>query len=391
MSSAEGGSVQAKLHARPRSISSARRRRDGGTSRMLTPLRPARPVRPLRCCSDFGIVRQIGVDDETEIGQIDAARRDVGGDANPRAPVAQRLQRLVALVLAQFARQRHGGEAALAQHRFQMAHRLARVAEHQRGRRIHEAQQIDDGAVRPCCGAMRMARYSMSAWPRAVARRLRCAARRAGNRCARVDDAPWAGWRRTAACAASAGVVSRMNSRSSRKPRSSISSASSSTTALSADDLAARARSRWSRRRPGVPTTICTPSLQAGAARGRDPCRRRRRRRARRHSDRASSVRAAPACASSRVGAMISASGSPAGRSVSAPSEQRLAPSPGHRRRSCRSRSAPRPADRGPRPRARARRPEPASPPYSRARQARERSGQALSKMPRGTFAVRVC
>ena len=37
----------------------------------------------------LGVVRQFGMDDETETGQVDAARRDVGRDADPRAAVAQ--------------------------------------------------------------------------------------------------------------------------------------------------------------------------------------------------------------------------------------------------------------------------------------------------------------
>ena len=62
----------------------------------------------------------------------------------------------------------------------------------------------------------------------------------------------------------SAGVASRISSRSSRKPMSSISSASSSTTARSADRSSAP-RSRWSRSRPGVPTTMCAPPCQGAA------------------------------------------------------------------------------------------------------------------------------
>ena len=57
-----------------------------------------------------------------------------------------------------------------------------------------------------------------------------------------------------------------MNSRSSRKPRSSISSASSSTTMASAETSSAR-RSIWSRKRPGVPTTIWTPACKARRSR----------------------------------------------------------------------------------------------------------------------------
>ena len=94
----------------------------------------------------LGVVGQIGVNHETEIGQIDAARSDIGRHAHARATVAQRLQCMIALALAQLAGERHGGEATFAQDRFQVPHRLARAAKHQRARRIHEAQQIDDGA-----------------------------------------------------------------------------------------------------------------------------------------------------------------------------------------------------------------------------------------------------
>ena len=55
------------------------------------------------------------MDDEAEIGQVEAARGDVGRDADAGAAVAQRLQRVGALVLGQLARQRDDGEAALEQ------------------------------------------------------------------------------------------------------------------------------------------------------------------------------------------------------------------------------------------------------------------------------------
>ena len=50
----------------------------------------------------LGVVRQIGMNDEVEVRQIDAACRHVGSDADPRTSIAQRLQRLGALVLRQF-------------------------------------------------------------------------------------------------------------------------------------------------------------------------------------------------------------------------------------------------------------------------------------------------
>ena len=80
----------------------------------------------------LAVVGQVGVDDEAEVGQVEAARGDVGRDADPGAAVAQRLQRVGALALGQLARQRHGGEAALDQVGVQVADRLAGRAEHER-------------------------------------------------------------------------------------------------------------------------------------------------------------------------------------------------------------------------------------------------------------------
>ena len=77
----------------------------------------------------LAVVRQVGVDDEAEVGQVDAARRDVGGDADAGAAVAQRLQGVVALALGQLARERDRGEPALEQARLQVPHRLAGMAE----------------------------------------------------------------------------------------------------------------------------------------------------------------------------------------------------------------------------------------------------------------------
>ena len=61
----------------------------------------------------LGIARKLDMHDEAERRQIDAARSDVGRDANLGAAIAQRLQRGVAFILAMLARQRDRGEAAL--------------------------------------------------------------------------------------------------------------------------------------------------------------------------------------------------------------------------------------------------------------------------------------
>jgi hypothetical protein len=83
------------------------------------------------------------VDHQAERGNVDPARRHVGGHADARAAVAQGLDRLVALVLAVLARKRHGGKAALEQRGVQPADVVARRAE-QHGRfRLVEAQQVD--------------------------------------------------------------------------------------------------------------------------------------------------------------------------------------------------------------------------------------------------------
>ena len=92
----------------------------------------------------LGVVRQICVNDEIQIGQVNAARCNVGGDADAGAAVAQCLQRLGPLVLRQFARQRDHGEAALQQRRLQMPDGIPGVAEHQRAGRFKESQHVDD-------------------------------------------------------------------------------------------------------------------------------------------------------------------------------------------------------------------------------------------------------
>ena len=91
------------------------------------------------------VVRQLGVDHEAEVGEVDAARRDVGRDADPCAAVAQRLERMGAVGLAQLARQRDGGEAALDEVGVQAADALARAGEDEGRAGLEEAQRVDDG------------------------------------------------------------------------------------------------------------------------------------------------------------------------------------------------------------------------------------------------------
>jgi hypothetical protein len=53
------------------------------------------PGAPAAMDEDLSVLRDIGVDHETQVGQIEASRGDVGGDAHASAPVAQCLQRLI--------------------------------------------------------------------------------------------------------------------------------------------------------------------------------------------------------------------------------------------------------------------------------------------------------
>ena len=51
----------------------------------------------------FGIARQLDMNDERKVGQIDTTCSNVGRDTNACAPVAERLQGLVTLGLAMLA------------------------------------------------------------------------------------------------------------------------------------------------------------------------------------------------------------------------------------------------------------------------------------------------
>jgi len=122
-----------------RLLAPRRRHQQAGDALAAGPPGAARAV-----LEHLAVVRQIGVDDQIEIGQIDAARRHVGRHAHPSPAVAQRLQRLIAFVLAEFAGERHRLEAAFDERRQDVAHRLAGVGEDDRRRRLVIAQQIDD-------------------------------------------------------------------------------------------------------------------------------------------------------------------------------------------------------------------------------------------------------
>ncbi len=86
------------------------------------------------------------MDDEAEIGQVEAARGDIGGDADLGVAIAQGLQRVIAFALAHLAGEADSVEAALAQAGVQVADVLARGAEDERAAGFEIAEHVDDGA-----------------------------------------------------------------------------------------------------------------------------------------------------------------------------------------------------------------------------------------------------
>jgi len=93
------------------------------------------------------VLRHVGVDDEAEIGEVEPARGDVGGDAHPSAAIAQRLERLIAFALRQLAGERDGREPALVQIRGEMRDAVTGGAEHECAGCVVEQQQIDDREI----------------------------------------------------------------------------------------------------------------------------------------------------------------------------------------------------------------------------------------------------
>ena len=87
------------------------------------------------------------MDDEAEVGKVEAAGRDVSGDADLGVAVAQGLQRIVAFALAHFAGEADSVETALAQGGVEVAHGFAGGAEDEGAAGFEIAQHVDDGAL----------------------------------------------------------------------------------------------------------------------------------------------------------------------------------------------------------------------------------------------------
>ena len=84
------------------------------------------------------------MDHQFQPRQVDAARGDIGGDADPRPPVPQRLKRMGPFLLAQFTRQRHDLKTPVAHPGQQVADIRPRLAKDDGGARLVIAQQVED-------------------------------------------------------------------------------------------------------------------------------------------------------------------------------------------------------------------------------------------------------
>ena len=89
------------------------------------------------------------MDDERQLGEIEATRGDIGSNQNLGAAIAHLFERVGALCLAQLARQRDGGEPTFGEASVHFAHAFARGAEHQCGTAVEIAQQVHHRRLGP--------------------------------------------------------------------------------------------------------------------------------------------------------------------------------------------------------------------------------------------------
>ncbi len=187
---------------------------------------------------DFGRGRDVVVDDVRDVIDVEAARRDVGGDEHVGLLLPEELHDAVALLLFHAAVERLRAVAVRFERVGQLVHLDARAAEDDRRRRVLEFEHARErvGLLRP--------RDDVGGLPHA--RQL------AGRALLALDRHPCAGCLQVAqrdrairgaivaaksAVCRVAGVAFRIASRSSAKPMSSISSASSSTSTSSASSF----------------------------------------------------------------------------------------------------------------------------------------------------------
>jgi len=93
----------------------------------------------------FAVPRQIRVNHEIEVWQVDAARGHVGCNADLGPAIPHCLKRPRPFDLAQFTRQGDDPEPAIAKTACEMFHAFPRGAEDERAARVKIAKNIDDG------------------------------------------------------------------------------------------------------------------------------------------------------------------------------------------------------------------------------------------------------
>ncbi len=94
-----------------------------------------------------GVDGGIGVDDEANAREVDAAGGDVGAHQHAGAAVAHALQRALSFALRQLTAQGASEEAALDEASGEARRAFARLAEHEGGGRLMQAQHVDDGGL----------------------------------------------------------------------------------------------------------------------------------------------------------------------------------------------------------------------------------------------------
>ena len=109
----------------------------------------------------FAVARQIGVDHQFQPRQVQATRGHIGGDTDPRAPIAHGLQGVGPFVLRKLAGQGDDSEAAVVEPRHQMVDGGAGGTEDQRVFRLIEPQHVDDGVFAVGAGHLQSAVFDI--------------------------------------------------------------------------------------------------------------------------------------------------------------------------------------------------------------------------------------
>ena len=146
--------LDVRAHQQALRLAPLRRRRDDDRR----PLAPGPPGAAAPVGQRLGVERQIGVHDQIDVGQVQPARRHVGGDQDAHLAPPELIERAIALGLGAIARDRRRREPARDQRGVQVGDRLAGGHEDDGPLAVRRAQHVDDrapGDRRPRPGARR--------------------------------------------------------------------------------------------------------------------------------------------------------------------------------------------------------------------------------------------